>query len=1123
MTRPFSSRLRIRADALAALAVALAPLAYFFPAVAGELVISPDDGVIFNVPLRAAAARIFLDGSLPLWNPYIFCGMPLHGAAQGGVLFPLNWFYLAFSVPVATNLMMLSTYSLAGIGAYLYARRSGAGAAGSLATGLVWQWSAFMVCQIGHTNIAQTGALMPWVLWAVDGYGSTGRRRRGVLLAALVALQSFVGHQQTFAYSLLLASAYALVMARASVERRGDYLRSLALVGAGVLLSAVQILPTFELLRNSPRAAATYDFFTSFSMPRRFVLTLLAPFLSGGGDGRLFRAPYVGPPFFGEYVTYVGAAALMLALLAVVLRPDARTKFWAAASLAAFALALGRYAPLGLYQLIYYVPVLNLFRVPARHLMEAEFALAVLAGRGLTALAVARGESKTTRRALAVGASVFLLTCLAVTWGRPVDFRLGRVAPVAVLRAPELFLPVAFAAVGAWAVWVFARGRRQGAAVLLVALIALDSAVWGQSSGWRVGSPKFDFELWGEPATVRYLREHESEERARADGEGAMQKGGKPYRILTEDQPFDPSLPVPANTPGGRWIPELQPDVYEMYGVENAAGYDGFGLSRYSRLAGDMKVWGELSDPERTLRGEGRELDLLNVRYLLTRPFAGAASAASNPAANSSSTSNASSTSNPSTSNASASQSSPSPSASTLTSPVAAPDFPAATEEFGGQRFAAEDLGLPSVGAGARLLFTVPAVEADRVALLTNLSWSVDVPEGAVVARLVLRAEGGKTFDFELRAGEHTSEWAYDRADIRAQIKHSRAPVATSYTVEDAQGRYEAHAYVSSFKLPEKAVVTGGEITVAAFQHAPDLTLGVLRVSLVDEAVGKAFALRREWVRKDSGSTQATPPSQTVSSRARATTQAQAQMTPQGQTQVASQQSQTQASSQPSAPATTATAQQVEAATRRGESAATQRWRRLAQVGDVAVFENTRVLPRAWLASGARVLSQEEMLGVIRTGRLPDGGEWEPRRTALVEAPLDFQEAAAEDSSARAEVTRREPNRVEVKTASAAPSILVLSENHYPGWRAYVDGRAAEDLRVDYDLRGVVLAAGEHRVEFIYRPKSVLVGLLVSLLTLAALLLWSSRVVPASLSRRLSLRRAGRRRDEEAVTVREEV
>ena len=83
--------------------------------------------------------------------------MPLHGAAQGGLLFPLNWFYVAFSPPTATNLMMLLTYSVAGLGAYLYARRSGTDVAGGIVTGLVWQWGAFPIEQIGHTNIVHIG------------------------------------------------------------------------------------------------------------------------------------------------------------------------------------------------------------------------------------------------------------------------------------------------------------------------------------------------------------------------------------------------------------------------------------------------------------------------------------------------------------------------------------------------------------------------------------------------------------------------------------------------------------------------------------------------------------------------------------------------------------------------------------------------------------------------------------------------------------------------------------------------------------------------------------------------------------------------------------------------------
>jgi hypothetical protein len=44
-----------------------------------------------------------------------------------------------------------------------------------------------MVEQIGHTNIVHTGAVLPWLLWAVDGYLATGLRKRGLLIVALLA------------------------------------------------------------------------------------------------------------------------------------------------------------------------------------------------------------------------------------------------------------------------------------------------------------------------------------------------------------------------------------------------------------------------------------------------------------------------------------------------------------------------------------------------------------------------------------------------------------------------------------------------------------------------------------------------------------------------------------------------------------------------------------------------------------------------------------------------------------------------------------------------------------------------------------------------------------------------
>src|SRR3982074_2606318 len=180
---------KITPGCVAATVVSLLPLIYFFPATRGNLVISPDDGLIFNIPIRVAVANLLHAGYLPLWNPYFFGGMPLFAGAQAGVLFPLNWFYLAFSAPVATNLMMLSSYVVAALGAYLYARRSGSSFSGAALTSIVWQWSGFLIGQIGHTNILHTAALLPWLLWSIDAYGQTGKRSRAVLLAVIVAVQ----------------------------------------------------------------------------------------------------------------------------------------------------------------------------------------------------------------------------------------------------------------------------------------------------------------------------------------------------------------------------------------------------------------------------------------------------------------------------------------------------------------------------------------------------------------------------------------------------------------------------------------------------------------------------------------------------------------------------------------------------------------------------------------------------------------------------------------------------------------------------------------------------------------------------------------------------------------------
>jgi uncharacterized membrane protein YfhO len=63
-----------------------------------------------------------------------------------------------------------------------------------------------------------------------------------------------------------------------------------------------------------------------------------------------------------------------------------------------------------------------------------------------------------------------------------------------------------------------------------------------------------------------------------------------------------------------------------------------------------------------------------------------------------------------------------------------------------------------------------------------------------------------------------------------------------------------------------------------------------------------------------------------------------------------------------------------------------------------------------------------------------------------------------------------------------------VADAYDEGWRARVDGVPATVLRADMAFRAVALRAGRHTVEMAYRPPDVLASVVVTLVSLAALL-----------------------------------
>jgi uncharacterized membrane protein YfhO len=97
--------------------------------------------------------------------------------------------------------------------------------------------------------------------------------------------------------------------------------------------------------------------------------------------------------------------------------------------------------------------------------------------------------------------------------------------------------------------------------------------------------------------------------------------------------------------------------------------------------------------------------------------------------------------------------------------------------------------------------------------------------------------------------------------------------------------------------------------------------------------------------------------------------------------------------------------------------------------------------------------------------------------------------------ASEAQVTRFEPERIAVRTRAPAPGILVLAEAWYPGWSATIAGTRAEVFPVNGWMRGVVVPAGAHDVIFTYHSRFLAVGIGVSALSAAALVILLARGV----------------------------
>jgi len=969
---------------LCALATLLAlTLAFFWKIAFTNLILVGLDVFTYFYPYKAYAAEVVRQGSLPLWNPYLFMGVPFLANAQTALFYPLNFLLYWLPVPKMVSYSIILHVFLAGLFAYLYARLSlGLGRWAAWLAASVFALSGFVGAQVEHVNQLNCSVWLPLLFLLFDlARGGTLRRlqnpaanllppdrqirrpgldlaiqaERGrgwsyVLLAGLVVgLQFAAGHTQSSYITLFALGVYALFP---PLWDRWKQKGLWAEVGRGLLiyllvviialaLAAVQLLPTLELSRLSVRGGGlSYREAASFSLkPRLLLLSLLPTF---GGE-----------EVFSEYIAYLGIVALALALVGSLFQ-----RRHPARPFLVFLTALGLFLGLGAYNPFYFVlyklvPGFDLFRAPARWLYLYTFGGAMLAGLGADFLSYS------------LPAKASLAGCKVGELSRFVRRRLliaiGVLAATLILISPFLNFPtrstilawLPLALLAAALVWVGLSAHATHPAFRLVVALTVVGELFAASRGLAYNHPTA-------PEAYSSLRT-------------------APAHLLAAGQPTDRFLSISDLTfdPGDlgeiRQIFEdqlspqaiydyvvvtklkeiLAPNLPLVYRIPSVDGYDGgvLPLKRYVEL---QQLFLSEPSPDGRLRERlteipsSRLLSLLNVKYVITDKV----------------------------------------------HDVWVDDV-------------YYDLSHEAVlGPGAASQVEVaelPDFAVTALGLVSHLEGAGDLPNGVPVAQVTVTDGLGVVHSRLLRAGMETAEGEY----AGGGVQHDQARVCRHWPDNSQGNDYLARLEFGEALIPRQILIE---------YLAPAGWLHLRGLSLIDERTATFWPV-------------------VVSTEGRF---------------------------------------------------------RLVHSGDVKIYENLDNLPRAFVVHQAQVLNDEAAIAAMKDPAfrpeneviLASGGQ-EALSPSLVPPKVGGERGGAGEDEV--EILSYEPERVVISANLAEEGYLVLTDAHYPGWRALTDSLETPIYRANLLFRAVYLPAGQHRVEFVYDPLSFKLGATISLVALLGL------------------------------------
>jgi hypothetical protein len=762
-------------------------LVYFWPATISGMCLISGDALVYSYPMRQVAWQMIRNGQIPLWTPHILSGYPLLSMAQLGIGYPLTWGYLFLPGHIAEEIYVLAPYALAPVFLYAYLRTVNRSRLASVLAGLSFSYGGMMLGGLGQTAMFTNAVMwLPLMLIAIER-ARTGRLPLCLAGAgAAYAMSVLTGLGQGFVYAGLIAVGYGAALC----------FRSMPDATASLAVDESRSIRIRRLLRTAMRrvkplivgaggvalgaGVAAFQIFETMQAQRLSIRqTLSYEIFSGGAlaPSEVWRS-FLNPIYHNNYeaTAYVTLPAACFALLAV----------------------------------------LSALRSPRENLRVYFWLLIAVLGAVLM-----MGDHTPLYR---LAYRIPVVNLFRIPWRHAFEWTLG----VAILAAfgwdsaAELFKRAADVKT-AWK-W---RYTLIGALLLATCVTATFVLMRQANSPVRAGTASWPTGLT-EPALLRAKLAYSLLLLIMAWwGWRYLSAAGRnlllaPMIVLAcfwEQQLITASWWFPHNIPlahfheaseAMRFLQERPPEQGRIYtswgsmyfldlrrhdpynlaargGAHNAAGYEPLMMKRYNLAFGagwsfETPTFNAPLDPQ-ILSPHWQTLDLLNVRFLI------------------------------------------------LPNPLQA------WTEKDGARFPLTDAqtNLPS---GKTVTFTGASSKVDTLSLVTLLTNSTHLEQGAVVAKLTIHTADGRRINRELKAGIDTAEWAYERPDVKAVIRHSLPRVFLKLP-GDERNSFSANWYWTKLDLGEKTAVDRLEMNSVS----AGVTLIIWRAALYDASGAGATTL----------------------------------------------------------------------------------------------------------------------------------------------------------------------------------------------------------------------------------------------------------------------------------------